>query len=77
MEWEWDEVKRANCVVFFKVREEWGELSNMHNEFPLRVGGVPVGSSEALYQAMRFPHRPDAPSTTGCRRDSPRSRSPP
>jgi len=50
MEWEWDGVKRANCAVFFKVGEEWGELSNMHNEFPLRVGGVPVGSSEALYQ---------------------------
>jgi ribA/ribD-fused uncharacterized protein len=59
MEWEWDGVKRADCVVFFNVGEEWGEFSNMHNDFPLRVGGVPVGSSEALYQAMRFPHRPD------------------
>jgi ribA/ribD-fused uncharacterized protein len=59
MEWEWDGVKRADCVVIFKVAEAWGELSNMHNEFPLRVGGMPVGSSEALYQAMRFPHRPD------------------
>jgi ribA/ribD-fused uncharacterized protein len=47
------------CVVFFKVQEEWGGLSNMRNDFPLVVGGVRVRSSEALYQAMRFSHRPD------------------
>jgi type I restriction enzyme, S subunit len=46
-------------VVLFKVKERWGGLSNMSNDFPLTVGGVRVGSSEALYQAMRFPHRPD------------------
>jgi type I restriction enzyme S subunit len=48
-----------NCLVFFKVGEEWGGLSNMSNEFPLRVNGLRIGSSEALYQACRFPHRPD------------------
>jgi ribA/ribD-fused uncharacterized protein len=31
----------------------------MSNDFPLRVNGQPVGSTEALYQACRFPHRPD------------------
>lgn len=46
-------------MVVFKVGEEWGGPSNMSNEFPLAVGEVQVGSTEALYQAMRFPHRPD------------------
>lgn len=45
-------------VVFCKVRDPWGGLSNMSNVFPLMVNGVRVPSSEALYQAMRFPHEP-------------------
>jgi ribA/ribD-fused uncharacterized protein len=57
--WECGGQRQDNCVVVFKVKEEWGGLSNMSNDFPLVVGGVRVGSSEALYQAMRFPHRPD------------------
>jgi type I restriction enzyme S subunit len=48
-----------NCVVFFRVREEFGELSNMASGFPLMVNGQRVPSSEALFQACRFPHRPD------------------
>lgn len=59
MRWESDGAVADGCVVFFKVGDEWGGLSNMSNEFPLVVGGVRVGSSEALYQAMRFPRRPD------------------
>src|SRR5262245_53783667 len=59
MNWEEEGAVHENCVVFFKVNEEWGGLSNMSNDYPLRVNGQPVGSSEALYQAMRFPHRPD------------------
>lgn len=59
MTWECDAVLVENCVTFFKVKEPWGELSNMSNDFPLRIGTVAVGSSEALYQAMRYPHRPD------------------
>lgn len=47
-----------DCAVFFKTREEFGELSNMANDFPLRWEGRIVGSSEALYQAHKF--HPDA-----------------
>lgn len=47
------------CVVFCKTREEWGGLSNMAAGFPLRVNGEDVRTSEALYQACRFPDRPD------------------
>jgi ribA/ribD-fused uncharacterized protein len=59
MNWEEEGTAHQNCVVFYKVNEEWGGLSNMSNEFPLRVNGLRIGSSEALYQACRFPHRPD------------------
>jgi ribA/ribD-fused uncharacterized protein len=60
MEWvsETGEVA-TSCAVFFKVTEEFGGLSNMAGGWPLRVNGILIGSSEALYQACRFPHRPD------------------
>ena len=47
------------CAVFYKTREQFGGLSNMAGGWPLRVQEVRVPSSEALYQACRFPDRPD------------------
>lgn len=46
-------------AVVFKTREEFGALSNMAGGFPLRVNGVDIRTSEALYQACRFPDFPD------------------
>ncbi|WP_084194551.1 NADAR family protein [Insolitispirillum peregrinum] len=46
-------------ATFRKVSEKFGGLSNMAGGFPLSVEGVPVATSEALYQACRFPHRPE------------------
>ena len=37
----------------------FGGLSNMAGGFPLMVSGVRIRTSEALYQACRFPHLPD------------------
>ena len=51
-------VRHEDCTVFFKVKEEFGELSNMHNGSPLRVNEKWWGSSEALYQACRYPAHP-------------------
>lgn len=51
--------KRFECAVFRKTTEIYGGLSNMAGGFPLFVEGIPVPSSEALYQACRFPHMPD------------------
>ena len=51
--------KRSECAVFSKTKEAFGGLSNMAAGFPLRVNGVRIRTSEALYQACRFPHRPD------------------
>src|SRR5262245_55901493 len=59
MNWEWAGTVHHDCVLFYKVGEEFGGLSNMSNDFPLRVNGLRVSSSEALYQACRFPQRPD------------------
>lgn len=48
----------AESAVFFKTREQFGCLSNMAAGFPLCVNGVQIRTSEALYQACRFPHLP-------------------
>jgi ribA/ribD-fused uncharacterized protein len=50
---------RQDCAVFRKTAEEFGGLSNMAGSYPLRVNGVHILTSEALYQACRFPHLPD------------------
>jgi len=50
---------RNECVVFWKTDEPFGGLSNMAGGFPLQVNGIRILTSEALYQACRFPHKPD------------------
>ena len=50
---------RAESVVFRKTNEKFGGLSNMAPGFPLRVSGFRIRTSEALYQACRFPHMPE------------------
>jgi len=49
----------ARCVVFYKTKEAWGGLSNMCAGFPLVVEGHLYRTSEALYQAMKFPDHPE------------------
>lgn len=46
-------------AVFRKTNERFGGLSNMAPGFPLVVNNVQIRTSEALYQACRFPRRPD------------------
>ncbi len=50
---------RADVVVVYRTKESFGGLSNMASGFPLRVNRVRILTSEALYQACRFPHLPD------------------
>lgn len=50
---------RADRVVFFKTKDKFGSLSNMAGGFPLCVNGIDILTSEALYQACRFPHMPE------------------
>ena len=49
----------SKSAVFRKTKERFGTLSNMAGGFPLHVNGVQIRTSEALYQACRFPHRPE------------------
>lgn len=51
--------QRSDCVTFRKTKEVFGGLSNMAGGYPLKVNGVNILTSEALYQACRFPHLPD------------------
>ena len=48
-----------NTVSFKKTTEKWGGLSNMAKGFPLLINGIPIQSSEILYQACRYPDYPD------------------
>ena len=50
---------RKDSVVFRKTNERFGGLSNMAPGFPLEVNGIRILTSEALYQACRFPHKPE------------------
>lgn len=49
----------SEVCCFRKTKELHGGLSNMAAGFPIRVNGIPILTSEALYQACRFPHLPD------------------
>lgn len=51
--------RAAECVLFRSTRGEFGGLSNMAPGFPLEVNGVQIRTTEALYQACRFPHMPE------------------
>ena len=49
---------RTRSVVFRMTNAPFGGLSNMSSGFPLSVNGIRILTSEALYQACRFPHLP-------------------
>ena len=50
---------RSESVVFFKTKDLFGGFSNMASGFPMYFDGTSVLTSEALYQACRFPHLPN------------------
>ena len=49
----------SQCAVFRKTKEAFGGLSNMAGGYPLVVNGISIRTTEALYQALRFPHLPE------------------
>lgn len=50
---------RSASAVFRKTAEVYGGLSNMAPGYPILVNNVRILTTEALYQACRFPHLPD------------------
>ncbi len=51
--------KRHDAVVFRMTTGEFGGLSNMAPDYPLEINGIKIGTTEALYQACRFPYQPE------------------
>lgn len=50
---------RGEVVVVYKTKEDFGGLSNMASGYPLQINSVRILTTEALYQACRFPHLPE------------------
>jgi ribA/ribD-fused uncharacterized protein len=50
---------RSEVVVVHETKKGFGGLSNMASGYPLLINGVEILTSEALYQACRFPHHPE------------------
>jgi type I restriction enzyme S subunit len=49
----------AATAVIYRMMDEFGGLSNFARDFPLTVNGLVAHTNESLYQACRYPHRPD------------------
>lgn len=47
------------CIAFRKTNEEFGGFSNMAGGYPIYIEGIKILTSEALYQACRFPEYPE------------------
>ena len=45
-------------ITFCKTKDEYGFLSNMAAGFPIKINDIEIRTSEALYQACRFPDQP-------------------
>jgi ribA/ribD-fused uncharacterized protein len=50
---------REDVAVVYKTKEIYGGLSNMASGYLLHINGVRILTTEALYQACRFPHMPE------------------
>ena len=50
---------RSESAVFLKTKDLFGALSNMAADYPILINGAKWLTSEALYQACRFPDHPD------------------
>lgn len=49
----------TECISFRKTSEAFGGLSNMAPGFTIKINNQQILTSEALYQACRFPNNPD------------------
>lgn len=51
--------KSSECIIFKSTKGEFGALSNMAPNFPIYINKTKLRTSEALYQALRFPNYPE------------------
>lgn len=47
---------KNDSAIFCKTKDKYGGLSNMCAGYPIEVNGLTFKTSEALYQALRFPN---------------------
>ena len=55
----------AELAPFMRSKDRYGKLSNMTGGFPLTIAGTPHSGPESLYQALKFPDRPDVQQAIG------------
>ena len=51
--------EKGKCVTFKSTKGHHGSLSNMAPNFPITINGTRLRTTEALYQALRFPNNPE------------------
>jgi ribA/ribD-fused uncharacterized protein len=51
--------KKSECITFKNTKGNFGALSNMAPGFPIFINGNLIRTTEALYQALRFPDYPE------------------
>lgn len=51
--------KKDKCITFKSTKGHYGSLSNMAPKFPIVINGTSLRTTEALYQALRFPNYPE------------------
>lgn len=51
--------KKKECITFKSTKGHYGSLSNMAPKFPIYINGTRLRTTEALYQALRFPDYPE------------------
>lgn len=56
---DYNTYQRKECAVFLRTAEQFGGLSNMAGGYSLLINRIRILTSEALYQACRFPNLPE------------------
>jgi len=56
---DYNAYQREECAVFLRTAEHFGGLSNMAGGYSLLINRIRILTSEALYQACRFPNLPE------------------
>ena len=51
--------KKDECITFKSTKGHYGSLSNMAPNYPVYINGARLRTTEALYQALRFPNNPE------------------
>jgi len=51
--------EKNKCITFKSTKAHHGALSNMASKYPIYINGTILRTTEALYQALRFPNHPE------------------